>query len=190
MLNEDVSNPEGSSHEPVRPVSEGGPDAEIPRPRAVDLAFQASLASTVIACVATVVTVLLDQVWLERFARQMLEESGQPTGEVDLATGVAVARVSLGIGVALFAALFVLFAVKMRAGRSWARLLLTVFAAVGVVNFLSAVASSGAELSLMWSLAEVAFAVTAVVYMFRPESTSYFAEHRKRRLERRGGRPR
>jgi hypothetical protein len=76
----------------------------------------------------------------------------------------------------------VLFAVKMRAGRNWARILLTIYAALGVMSFLSGVASSGPELGLMWSLADVAFAVTAVVYMFRPESTKYFLETKERRL--------
>jgi hypothetical protein len=189
MLNEGVSNPDGGfQHEPMRPVQDETA-AELPRPKPVDNAFWASLASTAIASVATVVTVLLDQVWLDRFARQMLRDSGRPVTGQDLATGVAIARVSLGLGVLLFAALFVLFALKMRQGRGWARMLITVFAAVGAFNFLTAVASTGAALSLMWSLADVAFAVTAVVYMFRPESTAFFAEHRKRRLARRGGRP-
>jgi hypothetical protein len=195
MLNEEVSNTDGGSpggfqHEPMRPV----PDSEvaggvIPRPKAVDNAFYASLVSTAIASVATVVTVLFDQAWLNKFARQMLVDSGQRVTDEDLATGIAIAKVSLGIGVLLFAAVFVLFAVKMRAGRGWARIVLTVFAALGVWNFLTAVVNTGAALSLMWSLAEVAFSVTAVVYMFRPESVTYFLEHRKRRLARRGGRP-
>jgi|tagenome__1003787_1003787.scaffolds.fasta_scaffold20530687_2 hypothetical protein len=189
MLNEGVSNPDGGfQFEPMRPVADESA-AEIPRPKAVDNAFLASLASTAIASVATVVTVLFDQVWLDRFARQMLRDSGQPVTADGLATGVTIARVSLGIGVLLFAALFVLFALKMRQGRGWARMLITVFAVVGAFNFLTAVASTGAALSLMWSLADVAFAITAVVYMFRPESTAFFAEHRKRRLARRGGRP-
>jgi hypothetical protein len=184
-----VSNPDGGfQFEPMQPV-QGEGVAEIPRPKAVDNAFRASLASTAIASVATVVTVLFDQVWLDRFARQMLQDSGRRVTDQDLATGVAIARVSLGLGVLLFAALFVLFALKMRQGRGWARLLITVFAVVGAFNFLTAVASTGAALSLMWSLADVAFAITAVVYMFRPESTAFFAEHRKRRLARRGGRP-
>ncbi len=192
MLNEDVSNPGGGASdgfqpEPMRPISDGaGP--EIPRPKAIDSAFQASLASTAIASVATVVTVLLDREWLERFARQVLTDAGRPVTDADLSTGIAVARGSLGFGVLLFAALFVLFAVKMRAGRGWARGVLTVFAVVGALNFLTAVASTGAALELMWSLADVAFSITAVIYMFRPESTKYFAEHRKRRLARRGGR--
>jgi cellobiose-specific phosphotransferase system component IIC len=193
MLNEGVSNPDGGfpngfQHEPMRPVQDASAQ-EIPRPKAVDNAFRASLASTAIASVSTVVTVLFDQAWLDQFARQMLKDSGRPVTDADLATGMAVARVSLGLGVLLFAALFVLFALKMRQGRGWARILLTMFAVLGAVNFLSAVASTGAALSLMWSLADVAFSITAVVYMFRPESAAYFLEHRKRRLARRGGRP-
>jgi hypothetical protein len=188
MLNEDVSNPdEAFQHEPMRPVPAES-DAEIPRPKSVDNAFWASVASTAIASLSTVFTVLLDQPWLERFARAMLADTGRRATPADVDTAISVARVSLGLGVALFAALFVLFAVKMRAGRNWARLVLTVFTALGVMNFLSAVASTGAALGLMWSLAEVAFSVTAVVYMFRPESTKFFTEHRKRRLARRGGR--
>jgi hypothetical protein len=189
MLNEDVSNPDGAfQHEPMRPVPSGEPGAEIERPKAIDNAFWASIASTAIASLATVVTVLLDSVWLERFARAMLADAGQRATDADLSTAISVARASLGFGVALFAALFVLFAMKMRAGRGWARIVLTVFAALGVLNFLSAAVSTGAALSLMWSLAEIAFSVTAVVYMFRPESSKYFLEHRKRRLARRGGR--
>ncbi len=175
-------------HEPMPPVLPGEAHAAIERPKAVDNAFWASIASTAIASVATIVTVLLDSVWLERFARAMLADSGRRATAADLATTISVARVSLGFGVALFAAIFVLFAVKMRAGRGWARILLTVFAALGVLNFLSAVASTGAALSLMWSLAEIAFSVTSVLYMFRPESSKYFLEHRKRRLARRGRR--
>jgi hypothetical protein len=189
MLNEDVSNPGGAfQHEPMRPVAAGEAAVEIQRPKSVDNAFWASIASTAIASVATIVTVLLDQAWLERFARAMLADTGQRATDADLATAISVARGSLGIGIVLFAAIFVLFAVKMRAGRGWARIVLTVFAALGVMNFLSAVASTGAALSLMWSLAEIAFSVTAVIYMFRPESSKYFLEHRKRRLARRGGR--
>jgi hypothetical protein len=188
MLNEDVSNPDGSfSHEPMRPVPEGTAD-EITRPKAVDNAFWASIASTTIATVATIVTVLFDQAWLDRFARAMLADTGRPETDAEVASAISVARVSLGLGIALFAALFVLFAVKMRAGRGWARIVLSAFAVLGAMNFLSAAVSSGAALGLMWSLAEVAFSITAVIYMFRPESTAFFLEHRKRRLARRGGR--
>lgn len=156
-------------------------DEPITRPKAIDSAFQAVLASIAISAVGTVVTVMFDRVLLTQIVDQTLE--GVPADQrLSTAAMVGVMQVVLGFSIAVFAGLFLLFAFKMRAGRNWARLLLTVYTGFGVVSFLSAMASEGAALELMWSLAEVAFGVTAVVYMFRPESTKYFAEHKERRL--------
>lgn len=154
----------------------------IERPKAVDSAFQASLASVAVSALGTVFTLLIDKPTLTRMINDML--AGLPAEQRgNLTATVGAFQVILGFSIAIFAGLFVLFAVKMRAGRNWARVLLSVYTAVGVLSFLTAVGSSGAELELMWSLAEVAFGVTAVVYMFRPESTAYFAEHKRRRLQ-------
>ncbi|MCA1655794.1 MAG: hypothetical protein LC635_05010 [Pseudonocardiaceae bacterium] len=156
-------------------------DGRITRPKSVDSAFQAILASVAISALGTVFTVMLDKTMLTRTVTDML--ASLPADQRgDVAGTVGAFQVVLGFSIALFVGLFVLFAVKMRAGRNWARLLLTAYTAVGVWSFLTAMASSGAELALMWSLAEAAFGVTAVVYMFRPESTRYFAEHKQRRL--------
>jgi hypothetical protein len=156
-------------------------DGPITRPKAVDSAFQATLASIAVSALGTVFTLLFDKVTLTRMVEDML--SGLPADQrSDLSATVGAFQVILAFSIAVFAGLFVLFAVKMRAGRNWARILLTAYTAVGVWSFLAAVGSSGAELELMWSLAEVAFGVTAVVYMFRRESTAYFAEHKQRRL--------
>lgn len=156
-------------------------DEPIIRPKAVDSAFQAVLAAVVISAVATVVTVLLDRALLTTWVTQALDTM-PPDQRLSVDTMVGAMQVLLGFSILIFAGLFVLFAMKMRAGRNWARLLLTVYTAVGVWSFLAAMASSGPELELMWNLAEVAFGVTAVFYMFRPESTKYFALHKERRM--------
>ena len=67
------------------------------------------------------------------------------------------------------------------AGRNWARIVLTVLAMFDLVNFLTAVAQSGAALELIWSLAGVSFTVVSVLYQFRPESTAYFIARRRPR---------
>jgi hypothetical protein len=189
MFNGHVSNPHDEGHDwrPMPPVQDGVA-AEIPRPKAVDTAYQASITGAVIGAVATVVTVVLDREQMILLARDALGGAGMPDGEQDVAQAVGMFRVAMGFGIAVFLGLWLLFATKMRAGRGWARVVITALAAVGVLSFLSAMADSGAALELIWSLAEVAFLVTAVVYMFRPESTRYFAEHRARRLARRGHR--
>lgn len=166
---------------PPLPPSEG----PITRPKAVDSAFHAVLASIVISALGTVFTVLLDRSQLTAMVNQMMADlpEGRTEAPMSVSGAVGAFQVILGFSIALFAGLMLLFAIKMRTGRNWARILLTVYTAVGVWSFLSAMASVGAELGLMWSLAEVAFGVTAVVYMFRPESTRYFAEHKQRRLQ-------
>jgi len=156
-------------------------DEPIFRPKAVDSAFQAVLVAVAISAVATVVTVLLDKALLTVWVTESLDTL--PADQrPSVATMVSAMQVLLGFSIVIFAGLFVLFAVKMRAGRNWARILLTIYTGFGVWGFLTAMASSGAELELMWNLAEVAFGVTAVIYMFRPESTKYFAEHKERRM--------
>jgi hypothetical protein len=168
---------------PPLPPSEG----PIARPKAVDSAFQAVLASIAISALGTVFTVLLDTALLTQMVRDMIADmppgSADAPGAMSVSGTVGAFRVILGFSIVIFAGLMLLFAVKMRAGRNWARILLTAYTGVGAWSFLSAMASSGAELELMWSLADVAFGVTAVVYMFRPESTKYFAEHKQRRLQ-------
>jgi hypothetical protein len=158
-----------------------GVDEPIIRPKAVDSAFQAVLASVGISALGTVVTVLLDRALLTAWVTETLDAL-PPEQRVSASTMVGAMQVVLGFSVAVFIGLFVLFAVKMRTGRNWARVVLTIYTVIGVWSFLSAVAGSGAELKLMWSLAEIAFGITAVVYMFRPESTKYFAQHKERRL--------
>lgn len=198
MFNGGVSNPhhegqgDGRSDGPWQPMPpvQQGETGEIPRPKAVDTAYQASLASAVIGAIATVVTVLLDREQLTLLVRDTLESAGMPDGEQDVATALTTFRVAMGFGIVLVLGLWLLFATKMRQGRNWARVVITMFGVVGVMSFLSSMASTGAALGLIWNLAEVAFLVTAVIYMFRPESTKYFLEHRKRRLAQRGGRRR
>src|SRR6266498_3351174 len=150
-------------------------DETITRPKAVDSAFQAVLTSVVISALGTVVTVLFDRALLTSWVTQTMNDL-PPDQRMSPGALVSAMQVILGFSVVVFVGLFVLFAVKMRAGRNWARVLLTIYTAMGVWSFLTAIASSGAELKLIWSLAEVAFGVTAVIYMFRPESTKYFAQ--------------
>lgn len=157
-------------------------EAPIGRPKAIDSAFHAMLASIAISALGTVFTVLLDTALLTTMVNDMMQSLPEDQrGSVSGTVGAF--RVILAFSIAIFAGLMLLFAYKMRNGRNWARFVLTFYTAFGAWSFLSAMASSGAELELMWSLAEVAFGVTAVVYMFRPESSKYFAEHKQRRLQ-------
>jgi len=162
------------------PNTEHGP---LVRPKAIDTAFQASLASTVIGAVSAIFTFLLDGQFVTDMARQVMESPGADQGFTEEQL-VNVYRISMVIGIGVFVGLNLLFTYKMRAGRNWARIVLTAFAVIGALSFLSAMASAGAELELMWSLAQAAFGITAVVYMYRKESNAYFLAYKQRRLRR------
>lgn len=148
------------------------------RPKAIDIAFRFAIVGTVFGAIGTVVTMLLDREWVTTMVREVLDGTAQPYGEHDVVASIGLFRTIGGVSIAIFVGLFVLFAVKMRAGRNWARIVLTGYALFGMVNFLTAASASGAALDLIWSLAGVAFTVAAVVYMFRPESLTFFSSHK------------
>jgi hypothetical protein len=156
-------------------------DRERVRPRAVDAAFWYTLVGIVLWAVGTVVTTLVDRGPLARMVREALSQSGQPFTEADVVSMVGVFRFAGGTLVALLAGLLVLVALKMRAGRNWARITLIAAAALGLFDFAGAVSAQGAALVLIWNLAGVAFLVAAVAQLFGPEPATYFAGGRERR---------
>ena len=148
------------------------------RPKSVDSAFLFAVAGIVLTAVGTAVSTLVDREEVVRLIREALSRSDRPYTEQDVLVLITPFRIGGGVTLAVFAGLFLLVALRMRAGRGWARLLLTAFALFDMVDFLAAAAKTGAALELIWSLAGVAFAAVAVIYMYRPESTAYFAAAR------------
>jgi hypothetical protein len=151
------------------------------RPKAIDTAFLFTVTGIVLGSIGTVLSTLVDRARIARMVRDALSRSGEPYTEADVLAMIGPFRIAGAITIAAVAGLLVLVAVKVRAGRNWARLLLTMFALVGVFDFVSAVSAEGAALVLIWNLAAVAFGVAAVIYLFRPESSTYFAQRRESR---------
>lgn len=89
-------------------------------------------------------------------------------------------RSSTGVGLVVFALLLVLigyglellFAVKMRAGRTWARIVLTVIGVLGTLgNLLNLFTGSG--FAIASSLVSLLLIPTAVVLMYRPAASAF-----------------
>ena len=147
-----------------------------PRPKAVDTAATLVVTGTVIGAIGSLFTVLDDE-FAESLVRQTAPDA--PPAEVEMMlSAVPIAGV---IGVLLTVGFFALLAVKFRAGRNWARAVLAGLTAFSLIRFLSAAARTNAELSLMWSLADVACCTAAVVYLFQKPSTEYFRAHMRKR---------
>ncbi len=159
----------GPGRQPAIPVSRVRP------PGSVIAAFWIILAQVVLSLVG--VALLFTDSGADTL-RTELEKRDLPDGMtvdqlVNLARGVAA-----GV-VVLVAVLVVFFAVKMRGGRNWARVTLTVLSALLVVSTLSG-ARSGV------GLVGLVIAIVAIVLMYLAPSNSYFRAATGQRLPVRG----
>ena len=105
------------------------------RPKAIDTAFLFTITGIVLGSIGTVLTTLVDRARIAAMARDALSRSGRPYTEADVLAMIGPFRIAGAITIAVVAGALVLVAVKARAGRNWARLLLAVFALVGVFDF-------------------------------------------------------
>lgn len=116
-----------------------------------------------------------------------IQDAGANTGSgsIDVASLVNVVRVTTIVIAVIFLALYLFFAVKMRNGRNWARIVLTVLSALSVVSQFSVsttVTVNGQEYSSSsnavtgW-IAAVA-AIIAIALMYLPASNAYFSNRR------------
>ncbi|MDQ3403378.1 MAG: hypothetical protein M3548_08280 [Actinomycetota bacterium] len=151
------------------------------RPAGVDTAFRLTLAGLAIGAIGSVIRLLFDDAWVNSTVRRFLADSATVVSEADTQRLISVFSGAGVVGVLLVTGVFVLVAVKMRAGRNWARMTLAVFAVYGLVTFLNSVAAVGAALDLTWNLAEAAFRAAAVVYLFRPDTAEFFGKGKRAR---------
>jgi len=99
-------------------------------------------------------------------------------GTVAAISGAGVAGLALiivGIVIVLVAIFELVVVVKMRGGRNWARVLLTIFAVLQVVGTLTQGGNSS-----FWSWLAFAAIVIATILMFVPSANAYFAARRTR----------
>lgn len=112
----------------------------------------------------------------EQELRNTLAGSATPDISVqDLVNATRIIAVVVAVVVFL---LYLLFALKMRAGRNWARIVLTVLTALSIVSSFSG--NLGAARN--WSTwVSIILPVLAIILMFLPQSSAYFAAVRTAR---------
>ena len=164
------------------PSYSGGPGpAEAPaRPTSVTLAFFAWLLMTALSLLS-LVFVLTSPIWDQAVAAGV--RAADINGvQIDASSLVTTAKITSVVGFLIGAALYLLFAFKMRAGRNWARVVLTV---IGVLGVLSAVLPTYRSVTVNGTTFVVqnygihwislALLVAALILMFVPASNAYFA---------------
>jgi hypothetical protein len=163
----------------------GGP-ATLPPAPAVPGSVNGAFAIFVISAIWAVVSVILvlnSSIWDQALAEA--RQSGVITSDVESAMGI-VKTTAIAFAV-IFALLYVFFAFKMRAGRNWARITLTVLAALSLIQafgYRANVTVNGRiyETSALWQgVLAAALSLIAIILMYVKPSNEYFAAMKARK---------
>ncbi len=84
------------------------------------------------------------------------------------------------VALVIFGGLWTVLAIFLRRGANWARIVLTVLAALGLVLGLLTLGGNLPAVLLVIRLVQMALYVALIVFMWRPESSQYIAGQRAR----------
>jgi len=155
------------------------------RPNTVTYAFWCWILTTVASLVTLIIT-LTSSVWTDA-VNAGVRQSGQPVN-IDVQALVNTVKIVSVLVFLVFAAVYLLFAFKMRAGRNWARIVLTVFGALTLLSAFNTTTSSvtvngqtyASSSGSGWVTAVLALA--GIILMYVGQSNKYFADSKARRL--------
>ncbi|MEV4053635.1 hypothetical protein AB0J55_20785 [Amycolatopsis sp. NPDC049688] len=137
------------------------------RPGTVEGAFWAFLASTVIGLLGGVL-IFANRDGIAETLRNANRQRGGNLTDAQIDQAVNVAMITAVVIAVVIAALYLLFAFKLRAGRNWARIVLTVLTALQLLSVLIGQSTIGSYVAVL-------AAVVGVVLSFTGPSNAYFA---------------
>ena len=148
-----------------------------PRPSEVTTAFWLWVANVVVGLVAVAVTLFtLDDAVTAQVRDQLSANPNLRT--VDARTLVRAFLIAGAVFTLLFAGLKLFFLFKMRSGRNWARVTLTVFGGLSTVSTVIGLSVARA-LDAGLGVAQAVLIVAAIVFMFSGGARDYFAARPK-----------
>jgi len=159
------------------------------RPNTVTWAFWCWIATTVASLITLIIT-LTSSVWTDAVNAGVdsgIRQSGQSIN-IDVQSLVNTVKIVSVIAFLVFAGVYLLFAFKMRAGRNWARIVLTVFGALTLLSSFNTSTSSvtvngqtyASSNGSNWVTAVLALA--GIILMYVGQSNKFFADSKARRL--------
>ncbi|GGS22227.1 hypothetical protein [Actinokineospora fastidiosa] len=156
---------------PAPPVHPEPASAGKDRPKMVSIAFWLWIAVSVLLLISLIGALSIDRGAVE----DALREANTGIGDDQLGQA---ADVFLAVAIALPAIFLVAFlgcAFPMRAGRNWARIVLTVFGGLLILLTLLGTASANAGVTFVI----IAFVAAAIVTMYLRDSNDYFKGQRR-----------
>lgn len=162
------SGPWVSDNLPPHPMSGYQPEP-VEQPATIANAVKLMYVGAAVGVISTIVTITqLSSI------RDTIEDDNPSftASEVDLAVTFAVATTVAGGLIGL--ALWIWMAVKNGQGRSWARVVATVFGALNVAFTLLGMAGGVTALGLVFSIVSLALAGVILYLLYRPESSRFY----------------
>lgn len=141
-------------------------------PDDVDKAWKLWLTSIVVGLLGTVVGLLFTD--RDALKQDLLEQGNAPSDVDTIVTATVVTIAVVGL---IILALQLFFVFKMRAGRNWARIVLTVLGVIGVLSSVFTL-TQGSGLAAVVNLVSAVVVVAAIVFMYRPAASAYFSPQR------------
>ncbi len=156
---------------PAPPPSEGyGQNTPAEPPPAIKTSVNIVWASVALAVISTILTF----VYLDDIVEAAEVSLNSP--EADAArTGAIVASV---IALLIFGALWILLGIFLRKGANWARIVLTVLAALGLLGGLYNSSQDLPAVLQVLNVIQMALYVALLVFMWKRESSDYIAAQR------------
>lgn len=142
-------------------------------PADVQKAFKLWIVSIAIGVLGTLVGLIFGFANREDLETTIMDNSPTLTPD-EVSTTVTATLIAVAVIGLIIAGLELLFTFKMRAGRNWARIVLTVLGVLGVLFSLYGLATAFTIGSVL-TLISIIVVIAAIVFMFKPASSAYFS---------------
>lgn len=155
---------------PASPEPEYTAQTKGPAPASVTTAVKLIWVSVALGLISTIVTFA--------FLDDLIDTAMDSGGGLDRDAARAGVIVGALVGVVLSVAIAALFAYFIGKGANWARIVYTIFIALGIVVNLFGLGGSQPIILLLLTLVSLVLSVAILYFLFRPESNRYFSGQR------------
>lgn len=167
-----------------QPYGPPGGGVAVEKPQEVETAFRLWIGSVIVGLIGAVLTFLQLPALIDVAIQSTPATPG--LSEENLRLGIQVGIIVGAVVGLAFVALYLLFTFKMRAGRNWARIVLTILGGLSIIFTLFSLGTIGQQFASgalgavtgVLTILQLLLEIAAIYFMFRPAANQYFQQPR------------